>query len=359
MASANIIRVAVGGQGRSGYNIHTKQIKANPETFKVVAIADQLPERREDAQVELDAKVYGDWRPMLKEGGFDLFVNSLPSPLHVDATIEALNSGYHVLCEKPMARTVADFDRMVEAAGKNSKELFPFQNNRVQPFFDKIQEIVASGVIGPLIHIRSTWSGYRRRWDWQTMRKHYGGNLLNTGPHALDQALQLFGTDAKPKVTCSMDRANSFGDAEDHVKILLQARGRPTVDLEISSCSAFPQASCEIYGTRGGLRHDGEGLRWRYFKPQGQPRRALSEAPIQNAAGIPAYCSEELKWQERSWTPPGKKKPENQQYYDMLYKTLSAAVPLEITLEQVRQQVAVMEECHRQNPAARMPKAEW
>ena len=59
-------------------------------------------------------------------------------------------------------------------------------------------------------------SGFARRWDWQTMRKHYGGNLLNTAPHALDQALQLFGTDARPKVTCAMDRANSFGDAEDH-----------------------------------------------------------------------------------------------------------------------------------------------
>ena len=192
MTSGNRVRVAVGGQGRSGYNIHTKQLKGTTDKFEIVAIADQLPERREDAQVELGARVYDDWRPLLKEGGFDLFVNSLPSPLHVDATIEALNSGFHVLCEKPMARTVADFDRMVEAADKAGKELFPFQNNRVQPFFDKIQEIIATGVIGDLVHIRSTWSGYRRRWDWQTRQDLWGGNLLNTGPHAVDQALCLF-----------------------------------------------------------------------------------------------------------------------------------------------------------------------
>ena len=131
----NKIRVAVGGQGRSGYGIHGKYFRQDTGRFDVVAAADQLPERRAEAMADFDAHVYEDWRPMLEEGGFDLFVNALPSPLHVDASIEALNRGYHVISEKPMARTVADFDRIVAAAEKNNRLLFPFQNRRLEPYF--------------------------------------------------------------------------------------------------------------------------------------------------------------------------------------------------------------------------------
>ena len=81
------IRVAVGGQGRSGYGIHCKHLRQDTGRFEIVAAADQLPERRAEAMADFDAHVYEDWRPMLEEGGFDLFVNALPSPLHVDASI--------------------------------------------------------------------------------------------------------------------------------------------------------------------------------------------------------------------------------------------------------------------------------
>ena len=62
--------------------------------------------RRAQAKEELGCEVYDDWRKMLDAGGFDMVVNSLPSPLHVDATIEAFKKGYHVLSEKPLAKKV-------------------------------------------------------------------------------------------------------------------------------------------------------------------------------------------------------------------------------------------------------------
>lgn len=76
----------------------------------------------------------------MNASGFDLFVNALPTPLHVPATIEALEAGYHVVCEKPMAGTVKDFDRMTAVASRVGRVLAPFQNNRLQPFFDRLQE---------------------------------------------------------------------------------------------------------------------------------------------------------------------------------------------------------------------------
>ena len=62
MASRDRIRVAIGGQGRSGYNIHTRQLKETTKGFQITAIADQLAERREDAEIELQIPVYDDWQ---------------------------------------------------------------------------------------------------------------------------------------------------------------------------------------------------------------------------------------------------------------------------------------------------------
>ena len=107
--SDNRIRVGVMGQGRSGYNIHVRcmaGVESVKEKFVVVAVADQLDVRRQQAKEELGCEVYDDWRKMLDAGGFDMVVNSLPSPLHVDATIYAFKKGYHVLSEKPLAKKV-------------------------------------------------------------------------------------------------------------------------------------------------------------------------------------------------------------------------------------------------------------
>ena len=366
MASGDRIRVAVGGQGRSGYNIHIRQLKETTDKFEIAAIADQLPERREDAQVETGVSVFDDWRPMLKEGEFDLFINALPTPLHVEATIEALNNGFHVLCEKPMARSVADFDRMVDAAQKNGVELFPFQNNRVQPFFDKIQEIVASGVIGDLIHIRSTWSGHRRRWDWQTRQDLWGGSLLNTGPHAVDQALCLFGWEHTPEVFCRMDNRNPFeGDAENHVTLTLwdPDRKAPQIDIDISSCVPYPDNyTYVISGEYGGIKGGARRLDWKFYDPDTAPKHDMWLWSIDRK-----YPREELEWIEESWSLEEAKtegavgytlesmKSGPARIYDNIHDVLTNGAEKLIKPEQSRKQVAVIEECHRQNP---LPKRE-
>jgi predicted dehydrogenase len=93
MASDGRIRVAVMEQGRSGYNIHVRcmgDVESVTEKFVVVAVADTLPVRREAAAEEFGYEVYDNLWRLLSAAVFDMVVNSLPSPLHVDATIGAL-----------------------------------------------------------------------------------------------------------------------------------------------------------------------------------------------------------------------------------------------------------------------------
>jgi predicted dehydrogenase len=221
-----------------------------------------------------------------------------------------------------------------------------------------LRQVIASGVLGRIVMIKVASCGFARRWDWQTLQEYNGGNLLNTGPHPLEQALLLFDPDARrmPEVWCRMDRACTFGDAEDHVKVMLTARGRPTIDLEISSCCAYPLYGCQVYGTRGGLTGTGGHLEWKYFDWKKAPRQRLTRRPLPG----PSYCQEQLPWRQQSWDAP--KLPQglfdylSGKFYDNLYDALTRRTPLEVPLDQVRRQIAVIEQCHRQNPLPRLPK---
>ena len=364
MSNDAIIRVAIAGQGRSGYSIHADWLRQVPEKYRIVAVADQLAERRRDAKNEFSARVYDDWKPLIKDGDYDLFVNALPSTLHVPGTIAALNAGKHVLCEKPMAKTVKDFDRMIEAAKNNKRVLAPFHNNRHQPFFEKIQEIIASGVLGKIVYIRSTWGGFSRRWDWQTLQENMGGTLLNTGPHAIDQALVLFGWNRTPRVFCRMDCNNPFGsDADDHCTVTFYDPGRkaPQIDIVISGYMAYPQGDLyNISGTCGGLTGGATELRWRYFDPAKAPKQKMWKWSVDRQ-----YPREELPWEEHTWTLDDEKNRKAVGYtlpsfqsgpaliYDNVYDVIVNKGRLLVTTAQVRKQIAVLEECHRQN---RLPR---
>ena len=113
------IRVGIIGQGRSGRNIHALAL-ARPnlkERFELAAVADRIPERCSESCAENPGcRAYTDYRELLKDSSLELIVNATPSPDHVGISIEALESGHAVLSEKPLARHVADVDRVLEAA---------------------------------------------------------------------------------------------------------------------------------------------------------------------------------------------------------------------------------------------------
>jgi scyllo-inositol 2-dehydrogenase (NADP+) len=351
----NPLKVGIIGQGRSGRDIHGNLLVKLPSNYRIAAVADSIPERQERARKEYDCNAYATWQEMADNEQLDLIVNASPSHHHFPISLELLNRGFNVLCEKPLAKSPEEVDQLIAAAKRSGKLLAVFQQSRYHPAFQQIRKVIDSGVLGRIVQVDISLNGFARRWDWQTLQSNNGGNLMNTGPHPVDQALQLFGTDAMPQITCIMDRANTFGDAEDYVKLILRGHGRPTIDIEISSCSAYPNDSFNIQGTNGGLHSNGDHLEWKYFKPEEAPHQQLTKEPLFKSDGLPAYCSETLTWFSDSWTaslPEGRSLFEymTEKLYLMLHNTLTSGVELEITPEQVRQQMWVMEECRRQNP---------
>jgi predicted dehydrogenase len=364
------LKAAILGQGRSGRDIHGAGFQRMTDMFEIAAVAEPIEKRRERAVKEYGCPVYADYRELFgRNAEIDLIINAAPSHLHVPVTLDFLNNGFNVLCEKPLAKTAAEVDLLIETAGKNNKLLAVFQQSRYSDAFAELKRIIDSGTLGRIIQISIHMSGFARRWDWQTLQEFNAGSLYNTGPHPVDQALRLLDYDGMPDVKCYMDRVNTYGDAEDYVKLVMSAPGRPVIDIEVSSCNPYPKFLYSVQAQYGGLSGNGSRIDYKYYEIKTAPEQRLIKEPLENADGTPAYCGEKLEWTEKSWTPgsgessgagsyiPGRPSEDpTLNFYKMLYNHIVNNAPLEVTPRQVRQQIAVMEECHRQNPMSRLEK---
>ena len=349
-----ILRVGIAGQGRSGYDIHARWLREAPKQYRIVAVCDLMSDRRRQAAKEFGCRTYKTYQQLVADKEIDLLVNSLPSHLHPAGTLAALRGGHNVVCEKPLATQVRDVDRMIAAARKAKRLFAPFQNSRFMPAFVKMQQVIASGVLGEILHARITWSGFARRWDWQTRQELSGGNLNNTGPHPMDHATMLFGP-RTPKVFARMaSGVGSLGDADDFASVTLYGPGSPVIDVLISSYMAYPpEDRYVISGERGGLAGGPNALRWRYYDPAKAPRQKLMAGWSDNRR----YCSEKLPWVQKRWKRPKSAYDDfnslSRAFYNNVHDVLAKGAKLVVTPAQVRRQVATVQECHRHN---RLPK---
>ncbi|MBI4243359.1 MAG: Gfo/Idh/MocA family oxidoreductase [Planctomycetes bacterium] len=339
------IRVGIAGLGRSGWDIHAKSLKILTGEYQISAVCDPDERRLSEAKDNLNCRTYTTLNGLLGNPDVELIVIATPSNLHAENTIRTLKTGKAVVCEKPMATTLADADLMIEEYRKTGSLLTIFQNYRYMPGFLKVKEIIDSGKLGRIILVRMAWHSFGRRWDWQTLKKFGGGTLNNTCPHVIDQALQILGP-VEPEIFCQMEKAITLGDVEDHLKIILKVPRSPLIDIEVTSACAYPQESWLVMGTQGSLTGTYSKLRWKYFRPEELPERKVDTTPTLDRS----YNREEIHWYEEEWSLPEDKKPEPVMFYLDLYNTIRKNAALAITPESARRVMWVSERCRQLCP---------
>ncbi|HIE52740.1 MAG TPA: Gfo/Idh/MocA family oxidoreductase [Armatimonadetes bacterium] len=132
----------------------------------------------------------------------DLVIVACPHGFHAQYSIAALDQGKHVLVEKPMATTVEDCDRMIEAAQRNRVKLMVAHSRRYFPLVRKAKELLDAGEIGPILMMRQTFChdarGFGERpGHWMSDPQLSVGFFLGYGCHQLDMTLWLVGSRAK------------------------------------------------------------------------------------------------------------------------------------------------------------------
>ena len=354
------LNVAIIGQGRSGRDIHGVYFKSKDNTkFNVVAIVDAIEERRNRAKEEWPgATIHADYTELFGRDDIDLVVNSTFSQQHAEISIDLLNHGFNVVCEKPFAKTYEDGCRVVNAAKANGKMINAFQQSRIAPYFVKIKEILASGKLGEVIEIKSNFGNFARRWDWQTSLDHAAGNVRNTGPHPLDQVLDFLGFCDNISVFSKLACYNEFGDAEDYAKIILTAPNKPLVDLNISSYSGEGQPLYVVSCKNGYIKTlSATELEVKYYDPKTAPKHKHTVTPLENEDGTPAYCSENLEWITETITVEGTAFDKGTScYYEMIFDYLVNGKEMEVNPSQVLKQLKIIDLIHAQNPLEIKPE---
>jgi UDP-N-acetylglucosamine 3-dehydrogenase len=194
------IRLAIIGSGHRAW-AHLAILKNMPQ-YQVVAIADPTPANLDrGASLAPGAKTYSDYRKLLAErNDIDAVVVITPSFLHSEITVASLNRGLPVLSEKPMATTVEDANKMIEAQKKSGKLLYIGFQKRLVPTTVKMHELAAAGEIGHVEFVsanlfRGDWNPESWKYtdpktgvatNWRYLTHTEGSALLEDGIHELD-----------------------------------------------------------------------------------------------------------------------------------------------------------------------------
>lgn len=345
------LNVAIIGQGRSGRDIHGAYLltEDGKKLFNVVAVVDYDEDRRKRAAEQFQCDTYEDYRELFNRNDIDFVVASTYSHLRCSVVTDLLNHKMNVIAEKPFSKYSMECEIMIKAAKDNGVMLSVFQQSRFAPYYVRVKEIINSGVLGKIQHISINFSNYARRWDWQCSQRMYGGEVLNTAPHPMDQALDLLNTDDMPNVFSVLKRINNAGDAEDFVKVILTYPDRPLIEIEVNHCDAYSDHIYRVCGDRGSLRCTVSGARWKYFDEKPMPTLELNS--LRGPDGIqPAYCSEKLEWHDFEEKFDGDAfNVGTMKYYNNIYNHLVNGEELAIKPEKVLQQIRIMELAHAQN----------
>ena len=330
----NVVVIGYGGQG--GWHAD-HALKSDVVTLRGVY---DIKEERNALARSRGIKVYSSLDEICADPGAEICVVATPNDVHEDIVVRLLQSGHNVVCEKPVALSVASFDRMVAAAKQSGKLFTVHQNRRWDVDFLAIKEIVQSGKIGAPINIESRIHGSRGiPSDWRCKKQYGGGMILDWGVHLIDQILQIIPQKIE-KVYCETTNITTK-EVDDGFKLLLTFEGGARSLIEVGTYNFLALPRFYLQAEKGtALITD-----WRQ-KARVAYCKAWNEAdvlPVQTAAGITKTMAprDEITLDEYEWEKPTS---DVHDFYRNLVAALDGKAEPIVTLPEVRRVLSVMEE---------------
>ncbi|MDM8098817.1 Gfo/Idh/MocA family protein [Oceanobacillus oncorhynchi] len=281
------LNIAIIGCGGIANGKHLPSL-SKLEQVEMTAFCDIVLERAEKAAKEYgtkDAKTYVDFKELLQDTSIDVVHVCTPNNAHMEITVAALESGKHVMCEKPMAKTTEEAKKMVEAAERTGKKLTIGYNNRFRPDSQHLHKLCERGDLGEIYYAKAHAIRRRAVPTWGVFldeEKQGGGPLIDIGTHALDLTLWMM-NNYKPKSVMGTvyhklgkneNAANAWGPwdpeaftVEDSAFGFITMENGATIVLESSwalNSLDVDEAKCSLSGTKSGadmkngLRINGE-----------------------------------------------------------------------------------------------------
>ncbi|MCF3945001.1 Gfo/Idh/MocA family protein [Oceanobacillus alkalisoli] len=256
------IRVAVIGCGSIAQHRHLIEYSNNPHV-EIVAVCDINEARVKETAEKYHAKAYTSYEALLGSEAIDAVSVCLPNYLHAPVTIAALNTGVHVLCEKPMATSYEEAEQMIEAAKKNNKKLMIGHNQRFVSSHQKARKLIEQGEVGEIYSFRTSFGhGGPEGWSaegadsWFFKKDQaFIGAMGDLGVHKADLLRYLLGEEFAEVGAFVETNAKVNTDVDDNATLILKTKGGIVGTLAASwAYTAKEDNSTIIYGEKATLR---------------------------------------------------------------------------------------------------------
>lgn len=259
------VRFGIVGIGNMGSG-HCKTFGANAvEGAEVTAICDINPAKLEVGKTNLnnpDVACFDDYKKMLDSGLIDVVIIATPHYLHPIIAVEAFNRKINVLSEKPAGVYTKNVAQMMEIAKKSGCVYGIMFNQRTNPYYQKMREMVQGGELGQLkrcVWIITDWyrtQAYYNSGGWRaTWSGEGGGVLINQCPHNLDLWQWIFGMPNRIRAFCSFGKYHDI-EVEDDVTAYAEYPNGST-GVFITTTGECPGTNrLEVSGSRGKLVYE-------------------------------------------------------------------------------------------------------
>lgn len=215
-----------------------------PQSCRLTAVSSRSAQTKTKAEA-MGAAWFADWREMIESDVCDAVIITVPHYLHHEVACAALKAGKHVLCEKPAGIRASDVQKMLAAHRESpDRALGMILNQRTNPLFKRLFEIVDSGELGDLRRsnwiINSWWrpDSYYASNAWRgTWRGEGGGVVVNQLPHQLDLWLRLCGM---PREVYCLSRNGAWRDVAVETDVTVTARYSGGGSGVLVSCTHDP-----------------------------------------------------------------------------------------------------------------------
>ncbi|GAA5086412.1 Gfo/Idh/MocA family oxidoreductase [Microbacterium yannicii] len=327
------LRVAMIGYGFMG-SAHSVGWRQAPRMFDLPEAVEMAVVVGRNAQAVADAadrwgwaESATDWREVIARDDIDIVDIVTPGDSHAEIAIAALDAGKHVLCEKPLANTVDEAERMADAAARAAargiRSMVGFTYRRV-PAVTFLRDLIAQGAVGKIAQVRAA---YRQDWlvdpetplGWRLQKEHAGsGALGDIGAHIVDMTQFVTGlevTAVSGVVDTIVKERPLLGSGSGLTGTAAEGYGEVTVDdvaiftgrLSTGALVAFEATrfatgrkndlSIEVSGDKGALRFDLEDLNTLWFYDRSAPAQTQGFTRILVTEASHPYVS--------AWWPAG------------------------------------------------------
>ena len=277
------LKIGIIGCGGIANGKHMPSLHNIPNV-EMVAFCDLIIERAEKAAKQFgtpDAKVYTDYKELLKDETIEVVHVLTPNREHADITVDALHAGKHVMCEKPMAKTAEDARRMVAAAKETGKKLSIGYQHRQKVSAQYAKEYIETGALGDIYYANCYAVRRRGTPNWGVFlneEEQGGGPIIDIATHSLDLTLYLM-NNYEPQMVVGKthkklehpEAGNIWGDngvsttpLEEAACAMIVMKNGATIMLETSWAlnidEPISEGSCTLCGSKAGLKIKGGDL---------------------------------------------------------------------------------------------------